>query len=436
MTTASGKGKRVRIYLHEGDRIGERVAQDAILDFLMQENANGATVFRGSAGFGAKGELRSDRLIEGMLPRLPLVVEWVDTPERVDRLLGPLQGLIGRALVTVDETTVASFVPHAVRAVPAHVTAGDVMSRGVTTVPSTATLREVVQVMLGKSHRALPVLEGGVPVGIITNSDLLTRGGLKARLELMPRLDRAELGAMLAELDQQNKTARDVMSAPVVMVLLSTPLTEVAELMARRRLKRLPVLDGSGRLAGIVSRLDVLRTVVEGFSLPDAEPRNTGLRADLPVSRVMRREVPAVLPDTPVQEVLQAVASTRLNRAVVVDGTHRAIGLVTDAELLERVTPALRPGILRSLVRRLPFSHEDPEAATLSHHARAQLASELMLPVPTAREDTPLRDVIGPMLTGAQKLVAVVDAEQRLVGVVDRADVLRGLVAPEPRSGS
>jgi len=50
-------------------------------------------------------------------------------------------------------------------------------------------VREVVTLMLGKTYRAIPVVESGMPVGIITNSDLLKRGGLTMRVELLRSLD-------------------------------------------------------------------------------------------------------------------------------------------------------------------------------------------------------------------------------------------------------
>src|SRR5205823_13598219 len=109
--------------------------------------------------------------------------------------------------------------------------------------------------------------------------------------------------------------------------VLGSSLTAVADVMAHRRLKRLPVVDLSGKLAGIVSRLDLLRTVAEGFQANAEEGRPVGLRGDLPLSRVMRKDVPIVHPETPLNEVLQAVVSTRLNRALVVDAGRRVVGI-------------------------------------------------------------------------------------------------------------
>ena len=145
----------------------------------------------------------------------------------------------------------------------------------------------------------------------------------------------------------------------------------------------------------------------------------------------MRRDVPTVFPETSVPEVMQAVFSTRLNRAVVVDADRHVLGLVTDAELLERVTPALKPGALQSLMHRIPLIPRRQDEREVEQHALAHTARELMVSaIPTAEESTPLRQALRDMLEGKEKLIAVIDKQRKLVGVVDRADILRGLAAP------
>jgi CBS domain-containing protein len=102
---------------------------------------------------------------------------------------------------------------------------------------------------------------------------------------------------------------------------------------------------------------------------------------------------------------------------------------VTDEEALDRVTPTMRAGAMRSLMHRLPFSHVDKAELEAEHHARAKKAADLMsTDVAIAREDQLLRDAIAPMMKAPHKLVAVVDKDGRLVGALDRADILRGLI--------
>lgn len=426
-----GKARRVRIYLSEREKIGWKPAHLALLELLRRENARGATVIRGVEGFGATGQIHVSHLVD-VAQDLPMIIEWVDAPEAVERLIGRVKELVPRGLITVDETEVVLHQPHPIRDLPAALTAADVMSRQVVSVGKDTPLRELVELMVGKTYRALPVVDEGVPVGIITNGDLVRKGGLGVRVDLLGALDKPEVHGVLERLASGAKVAADVMTAGPATVDGRTPLPRVAEIMTHRRLKRLPVVDEHGALVGMVSRVDLLRTASKGFERKETAARELGLRGNLPLAQIMRRDVPTVHPDTPLAEVLQAVISTRLNRALVVDADRRVVGVVTDAETLDRLTPSLRPGALRSFMHRLPFVHPTPDDRAVEQHARARRAADLMDPeVATASEDTLLADAIATMLRGNHKVLAVTDASRRLVGVVDRADLLHGLTPHE-----
>jgi CBS-domain-containing membrane protein len=423
-----GKARRVRIYVNEDDKIGGKPLHLALLELLRRENAHGATVIRAIEGFGGGGHIHVSHLVD-VAARLPVIVEWIDSAEQVERLAPRIRDLVRHGLITVDDTDLLLYESHPVRDLSATAKVGDVMSREVVTVTPATPVREVVELTLGKRYRAVPVVEDGRPVGIITSSDLVQRGGLGMRLDLLQSLEKPELHEMLERLSKQNKTAAEVMTPNPVTVAVSTPLPEAAEVMARRRLKRLPVVEPAGTLVGIVSRLDLLQTAASGFGRKEDVPRELGLAGDQQLSRAMRRDVSTVHPETPLPEVFQAVVSTRLNRALVVDQDRRVVGIVTDAELLERITPALRQGAIRSLMQRLPFVHPQGEMAA---HARGRTAADLMTQAfATAREDTLLSAAIATMLSGNHKVLAVTDAAGRLVGMVDRADLLHGLL-PSP----
>lgn len=424
----AGKARRVRIYVHEGEKVGWKPAHLALLEFLRQHNAQGATVLRGVEGFGATGQIHVSHLVD-VAGDLPIVVEWIDSPDIVERLIERVKELVPRGLITVDDTEIVLNRPHPIRQLSSTLTASDVMSRQVASVRKDAPLRQVVELMLGKVYRAVPVVEDGVPVGIITNSDLVHRGGLEIRLELLAALAQTEVRAVLERLGSAAKVAADVMSAGPVTVEARASLPHIADVMTRRRLKRLPVVDERRALVGMVSRVDLLRTAAGAIARSEPVAREMGLRGNVPLSQVMRRDIPMVHPETPLPEVIQAVVSTRLNRALVVDADRKVVGLITDAEVLERVTPSLRSGTLRSLVHRLPFAHPDPGERATEQHARARTAADLMTPaVATASEDTLLGDAIAKMVQGSHKVLAVTDASGRLVGMVDRADLLHGLV--------
>ena len=421
-----GTAKRVRIYVKEDDRAAGKLLIHALIEFLRSENAQGATVLRAIEGFGANGRVHGGSLVD-VAAHLPVIVEWVDRPEAVERLMPRVLELVKHGLVTVDDTDVLFFEPHPVRTLRSSMHVSDVMSREVASVERGTPIRTVVELVLGKTYRAVPVTEDGRPVGIVTNTDLLARGGLDIRIDLLQTLDKPEVGEVLEHLSQRGRTAGEVMTASPKTVKASATLPEAAEIMARHRLKRLPVVNGEGKLAGIVSRLDLLRAAAGGFTAKVPDALELGLLRDEPVSRVMRRDTPVVHPETSFPDTFRSVISTRLNRAFVVDGEGRVVGLVSDAELLERITPSLRTSALRALMKRIPFVH--PKQDQVSTHSRARTAGEVMSRSFVAvTENVLLSEAIARMLREGQKVLAVTDEAGRLVGIVDRADLLHGLI--------
>jgi CBS domain-containing protein len=128
--------------------------------------------------------------------------------------------------------------------------------------------------------------------------------------------------------------------------------------------------------------------------------------------------------DAPLGEVLDAVTSTRLNRAVVVDRDGRVLGIVSDADLLARLDPGGETGLLEALMGR----GRAPGRARTRWQAR-----DVMHPAPlTASPDTPLAEAARRMLQARRKVLPVVDQDGRLVGVADRADLLAALRQDAP----
>ena len=143
-----GRARRIRIYVNEGDRIGHLPAHLALMQFLRKEGARGATVFRGIEGFGAAGEVHVSHLAD-VVGRLPLVVEWIDQAERVERLLPPLRALLRHGFITADDTEILLQAPRPVRVLNATVTAAGVMSRELTTAAPETPVRELVSCWRG-----------------------------------------------------------------------------------------------------------------------------------------------------------------------------------------------------------------------------------------------------------------------------------------------
>jgi PII-like signaling protein len=102
----TGKALKVSITVSEGARYHGASAYASILDFLFYRGVSGATVLKGVAGFGADHHLHSTSMVE-VSDKLPIRIEFVETPEKVNELLGKLEEMAGSGLIEVQETTVA-----------------------------------------------------------------------------------------------------------------------------------------------------------------------------------------------------------------------------------------------------------------------------------------------------------------------------------------
>ena len=101
-----GKAIKVSIYLSEGSTHHGASTYSSILDFLFFRGVSGATVLKGVAGFGADHHLHSASSVE-ISDHLPLKIEFIETKEKVDELLGKLQEMCGSGMIELQETMVA-----------------------------------------------------------------------------------------------------------------------------------------------------------------------------------------------------------------------------------------------------------------------------------------------------------------------------------------
>ena len=102
----AGKAVKVSIYLSEGSTHHGVPTYSSILDFLFYRGVSGATVLKGVAGFGADHHMHSASIVE-ISDHMPLKVEFIESREKVDELLGKLEELAGSGMIEIQETTVA-----------------------------------------------------------------------------------------------------------------------------------------------------------------------------------------------------------------------------------------------------------------------------------------------------------------------------------------
>lgn len=110
-----GERTLMRIFLGESDRCTGgphkgKPLHEALLVLFRERGFAGATVLRGIAGFGASAKVHTDRILRLSLD-LPIVIEVVDTEERIQELLPELDRMIGGGLITLERAHVILYRP-------------------------------------------------------------------------------------------------------------------------------------------------------------------------------------------------------------------------------------------------------------------------------------------------------------------------------------
>jgi PII-like signaling protein len=104
----TGERTLMRIHIGERDKFHGKPLYRAIVELLRERHYAGATAFRGIMGFGATSKLRTDR-IEILSLDLPVIIECVETEERIRAILPELDDMIGGGLITLERAKVILY---------------------------------------------------------------------------------------------------------------------------------------------------------------------------------------------------------------------------------------------------------------------------------------------------------------------------------------
>lgn len=410
----AGPGQKLTIYIGESDRAGSRPLYQAILEKLKQDGLAGATVTRGVAGFGAHSRIHTAALLQ-LSEDLPLIIEVIDTPEKIERGLVAISPLIKEGLITLHEVEIVKYTHRALADLPTDRPVREIMTPNPITVSPDTPVAEIVELLLKESFKAVPVIDHAHQViGLISDGDLINRGGMPLRLSVGQVLDEATLREQLRSIREAGKLARDIMTPAPVCIDARTPIDRVARRMVQSNFKRLPVLDERGQLIGIVSRVDVLHSLVN-VTVAIEQPAHSG---GTTVGEVMSPQVPTVEEDTPLADIVERMVAGNLRRVIVLDQRGLPVGLITDGDLVARVTPKQRSGVIAALLGHGPARPSGDASAR-------QIMSEGVLSGPPG---TPLASAVGQMLERQTKRFVVVDDQGKPVGLVDRQMALRALL--------
>ena len=147
----------------------------------------------------------------------------------------------------------------------------DVMVRDVVTVKPDDDVAEAVRLLAAHDVSALPVVDGGRVVGVISEADLVHRAAIGTEKHRPWWLEAVTPAATLAEdfAKAHGRRVSELMSTHVVSAAEETSLAEIAALLERHRIKRVPILR-DGELVGIVSRSNLVQALASSEPQPRA----------------------------------------------------------------------------------------------------------------------------------------------------------------------
>ena len=294
------------------------------------------------------------------------------------------------------------------------------MTTRVASVRQDASFKEMAAALRENRVSAFPVLDDdGKVIGVVSEADLLTKQALDGGYGGMPGM----ITGLLRRKEQgkaRGMTAGDLMTGPAVTTGPEDTVEDAARLMAKRQVKRLPVIDADGCLAGIISRADVLsvldRPDTANRCWPDPASRSTDAGTDkertitmkTSVKDAMTTQVVAVKLGASFNEMAARLRQSRVSAFPVIDDDGKVIGVVSEADMLAR--KVLSTGMLHS--------GEQEEAEGLT-------AGDLMThPAITVSPEDSVEVAARLMYTLQVKRLPVTDRSGRLAGIISRADVL------------
>lgn len=417
--------KAIEIFTSEEARYRKKPVADAVIQYIKDlKIAARCIVTRGIAGSYESGEVVTKR-IEILSFNMPIRIYIVVPAAETELVLDGLNGIVTDGIVALHGLNVLS---HRTRNAffPRQLMVRDVMTPNPKSVTAGTPLSDAAELLLSSIFTGLPVVdEQNRPIGVITQGDMIKKGGLPLRLGLLAESDQNRLEAVMNRLASRN--AADVMTSPVVMISEDRLLAEAVELMLTKGVKRLPVVDETEGLTGMLSRLDVFRTVMreapdwDAFKVQHIEVAHLKRVGD-----ILRRDVHTVSPETPLSEVIRLIDANDIQRVAVVDTEGMLLGLISDRDLL-RYFKAEQESVWYLLAKGKHFFQQDAgrigdlQRCLSETNAGAIMTAELI----TAREEMLIEEAIALMIDKELKRLPVVDGDGRFKGMISRDSLLR-----------
>jgi CBS domain-containing protein len=263
------------------------------------------------------------------------------------------------------------------------------MSSPVISVSSETRLADARRIMNAENIRALPVVDDGKLVGIITRRGLL-------RVDFSTII--GEEGHGLADL--KDETVGHVMTTLPITTPQSAAMAKAARSMMENKISSIPVLNEKRELIGILTSSDIFRAIIA--ELPT-------LKEEIRVEDYMTREVVTIVPDTSLLETHRLMGTKRI-RALPVLEDGKLIGIVTRTDVMS-ADPS-------RLANRF---NQEVSLKILVQPVEKLMSRELI----TIRAQQPIVDAAQKLLVNKIHSLPVVDETGNLIGILTDSDLFR-----------
>jgi CBS domain-containing protein len=253
--------------------------------------------------------------------------------------------------------------------------ARDAMQYGVLSVGQEAPVHEAITMLVEREISALPVTHEGRLIGMLSEKDLLR---------------------LLYETSYLPGLVKDYMTCDVVSFDIETPLSVIQKQLVERPFRRVPILL-QGRLAGMITRADLVRVYKERFR-PAGDTSDEGDDAATLARDVMTHGLLTIRPDAPLYDAMNLIARHRITGLPVVDDRQNLLGIITEKDLIDC---AARPEAVNALVE-----------------------AYMVRDVITFSPETKVRRICACLIENDFHRVPIVDGT-RLVGIISRSDILK-----------
>ena len=417
-----------RIFTSEEARYQGRPLYQEIVDLVSRRKISARVhVTKAIAGCFENGEVATFG-VEVFSFHMPLEI-LVIMPQAEGALLLPLlEEMVDEGLMTVEDQEV-HWHKCRKQMIPRQVRVKDVMTSRPQALPMDAPAAQALRILRDAPFHGIPVVDVRErPVGMITQGDLLRQTPFPLKLSSLRLFQGAHLDALEKLLE--GKRVGGLMSRPAVVVKEHELLAKAADLMLMKDVKRLPVVTADGKLTGMLSRVDVFKTIMDRS--PDWSAFDQGgvqLRDIRLAKEAMLLDTPTLPPSAPTWDAVKLIDTTPIQRVAVVGEDGRLLGLISEKVLLAAFS-AHTGGVLDLVLANLSFPSLARKHRELLKALRARTVQEVMLTdIHSVQEDDPIEEALQLMVEKKLKRIPVLDGRGRFKGMLTRDSLMRSMQA-------